>query len=144
MSRTKNIRTFLGIVGGVSLGYIFARDVSGWFFIKPSTLLLMETVGAIAMYRIVHGLMEDKRISRPFKRGFIWSLVGLITAHVLHLGYLYLKDLQASFDIESTDFAELLAMSWAYMHFTMIGFVLGALVEYGSQGIKNRKMRRIA
>jgi len=142
MSRTKYIRSFLGIVGGASLGYVFALDVTGWYFIKPSTMLLMEIVGAFAMYRIVNGLMEDKKISRPFKRGFIWSLVGLITAHVLSLAYIYLKDLKASFDIKPIEFAETLAMGWAYMHFTLIGFVLGALSEYASQGIKNRRARR--
>lgn len=131
----------LGIFGGAALGYIFARDLSGWYQVKPIVLLLMEIVGAILMYRIVHGLMEDEKISKPFKRGFIWGLTGLVLAHVIQLGYIYLKDLQASFSVENIDFAEILAMSWAYMHFTLIGFVLGALTEYASQGIKNRRQR---
>lgn len=143
-SRTRYIRGFLGIFGGASLGYIFARDVSGWFFTNPLAMLLMEVIGAIAMFRIVNGLMEDEKISRPFKRGFIWALSGLISAHVISLAYIYLKDLKASFDVEPIDFSETLAMSWAYMHFTMIGFVLGALSEYASQFIKNRREKIIS
>jgi hypothetical protein len=132
----------LAIGAGFALGYIFALDVTGWYFVKPSTLLLMEITGAIVLYRITIGMMEDDEVSAPVKRGFIWAIFGLFLAHVLNLSYLYLKDLQASFNIQNVDFSETLAISWVYMHFTMIGFVLGALTEYGSAGIRKNRIRR--
>ena len=141
----RGLRTYFSILAigaGFALGYIFALDVTGWYFLKPFTLLLMEVAGAIALYRITIGMMEDETISTPVKRGFIWALFGLLLAHVLNLSYLYLKDLQASFSLQNVDFAETLAISWMYMHFTMIGFVLGALTEYGSQGMKKSRIRR--
>lgn len=138
ISRTKTMastslyrkRSVIGILAGISLGYIFALDVTGWYFLKPSTLFLFELVGAGILFRITHGLLEDERISSPVKRGFIWAVTGLISAHILNLSYLYFHDLQGSFSLENVDFAQSLAISWVYMHLTILGYVFGALYEY--------------
>jgi len=140
--RRKTYFSVLAIGAGIALGYVFAMDVTGWYFVKPSTLLLLEIVGAIVLYRVTTGMMEDDSISAPMKRGFIWAMSGLLLAHILNLAYLYLKDLQASFSMENVDFSEILAMSWAYMHFTLMGFVIGAVSEYGSQGMRKNRQRR--
>ncbi|MFH1513904.1 MAG: hypothetical protein ABIG42_00415 [bacterium] len=123
-------RSILGIVGGISLGYIFALDVTGWYYLTPSTLILLEVIGALVLFRITHGLLQDDKISSPVKRGYVWAVTGLIIAHILTMGYIYLDDLQASFNIDKIDFAESLMIGWSYFHFTMLGFIFGALFEY--------------
>ena len=135
------IRSFVGIVGGIALGFVFALDITGWYFTKPVTLALMEFIGALLLFRITHGLMQDERISPATKRGYLWSVSGLIIAHIVNLTYIYLKDLQASFNIMNIDFAESLAMSWAYLHFTVLGYILGALSEYVSNYRERNRAR---
>lgn len=132
-------RSILGIVGGLALGYIIALDVSGWFFVKPSTLILIEMVCALFLFRVTHGLLQDDRISTPVKRGYFWGLTALVLAHVFNMGYLYLKDLQALFDIGSIDFAESLALGWLYFHLPIFGFIFGALYDYCAVSIRNRR-----
>jgi hypothetical protein len=123
-------RSIIGILAGISLGYIFALDVTGWYFLKPSTLFLFEFVGGCILFRITHGLLEDERISSPAKRGYLWAVTGLISAHIINLSYLYFHELQGSFSLENVDFAQSLAISWMYMHLTILGYVFGALYEY--------------
>jgi hypothetical protein len=123
-------RSVIGILAGIALGYIFALDVTGWYFLKPSTLLLFEFVGGCILFRITHGLMEDERISSPVKRGYVWAVMGLISAHIINLSYIYFHDQQGSFSLESVDFAQSLAISWMYMHLTIMGYVFGACYEY--------------
>lgn len=137
-------RSILGIVGGLSLGYIIALDVTGWFFIKPSTLLLIELICALFLFRVTHGLLQDEKISSPVKRGYFWSVTALIITHILNMSYLYLKDSQALFSIERIDFAESLALSWLYFHATMLGFVFGALFDYFYVSVNNRRKARRA
>jgi chromate transport protein ChrA len=135
-------RSILGIVGGLALGYIIALDVTGWFFIKPSTLILIEIACALFLFRITHGLMEDERISTPVKRGYFWGVSALVLAHVFNMSYLYLKDLQALFDIARIDFAESLALGWLYFHLPIFGFIFGAVYDYCAVSISNRRKAR--
>lgn len=123
-------RSFLGIFGGISLGYIFAHDVTGWYFLKPSTQFFLEVIGALLLFRITHGLLQDEKISSVVKRGYVWAVTGLIMAQIFTMGYIYLDDLQASFNIDKIDFAESLVIEWIYMHLTIFGFIFGALFEY--------------
>ena len=135
-------RSILGIVGGLALGYIIALDVTGWFFIKPSTLLLFEIVCALFLFRVTHGLLQDERISTPVKRGYFWGVAALIIVHIINMSYLYLKDYQALFSIDRIDFAESLALAWLYFHVTIFGFILGAVFDYCAVSVGNRRKAR--
>ena len=132
-------RSILGIVGGLALGYIIALDVTGWFFVKPSTLILIEIACALFLFRVTHGLLQDERISTPVKRGYFWGVTALVLAHVFNMSYLYLKNLQALLDIGRIDFAESLALGWLYFHLPILGFIFGALYDYCAVSIRNRR-----
>lgn len=122
-------RCIIGILGGISFGYIFALDITGWYFLKPTSLLLFEIISALFIFRITHGLMQDERISPVFKRGYIWAMIGMILAYLCCLGYTYTNEQSANFSIDHIDFAESLVMSWIYLHMTVLGFIFGAFAE---------------
>lgn len=122
-------RSILGILAGMAFGYIFALDITGWYFLEPTTLVLFELIGAFFIYRITHGLLQDKRISKPVKTGYVWALCGLIIAHIVCHAYIYLDGGSASFSISHIDFAESMVIAWIYSHLTFIGFAFGAFFE---------------
>ena len=123
-------RSVLGIFGGISLGYIFALDVTGWYFLTPVILFFFEVIGALVLFRITHGLLQDDKISSPVKRGYVWAVTGLIIAQIFTMGYIYNDGQQASFNIDQIDFSESLAIGWSFLHLTILGFIFGAVFDY--------------